>query len=80
MTNRLYKIYRVIRAVLFTIIILAVALPVITYVLLSIKPVQNFVRNTAETELTKLIGADVEIGDLNICLFYASRRRRDAQE
>lgn len=45
-------------------LLLAVGLPAAIYVLLSLEPVQNTVRDTAASELSKLLGADVTISNV----------------
>ena len=60
------NIYKVARSVLFTAIITVAALYLILYVLLSIPPVQNQIKGIAEAELTKFLGGDVSISNVNI--------------
>lgn len=52
-----------------TVAVLAVILPALTYILLSIKGVQNFIKEQCETELSNQLGADVSIDDLSILPF-----------
>ena len=58
--------WKIFRAVAVVLLVLAVALPASLYVLLSMTPVQNEVRNTASRELSRLLGAQVDIDDVNI--------------
>ena len=62
-------IYKVIRTILFSAVILTGSLFVSVYLILSIPPVQNYIREIAQEELTKFLGGEVEIGSLNIAPF-----------
>lgn len=59
-------IYKTIRSLLLTLILLGVGLAVVLYVLLSIPPVQNKIREVAESELSLFFGGKVEIDHLDI--------------
>lgn len=59
-------IYKTIRSLLLTLILLGVGLVVILYVLLSIPPVQNSIKDVAQKELSQFFGQSVEIGSLDI--------------
>ena len=63
------KGYNVFRAILFTLLIIAVALPFTIYVALSTPWGSEILRNTAQTELTKLLGTEVSIGDVEVMPF-----------
>ena len=56
---------RIVRGVLVTVLLLALAIPSITYIVLSTPWAQNYLRETAERELTELLGANVEIGRID---------------
>ncbi|MBD5234708.1 MAG: hypothetical protein HDS65_11140 [Bacteroidales bacterium] len=58
--------WKIFRALVSTLLILAVGIPVSLYIMLSLDPVQNKIRNIASTELSNLLGANVEIGKVNI--------------
>ncbi len=58
--------WKIFRAIAVVLLVLAVALPTSLYVLLSMAPVQNEVRDTASRELSKLLGAQVDIDDVSI--------------
>lgn len=62
-------IYRIIRACIVTALILAVALPVLLFVGLSLPPVQDLIRDYAEQELSKTLGCNVSIGSVGITPF-----------
>lgn len=64
--NIVRNIYKVARSVLFSAIILIAALYLILYILLSIPPVQEKIKAVAQTELTKFLGGEVTIEQLNI--------------
>ena len=59
-------VWKLFRAVVSALLLVAVLLPAALYVLLSLDPVQKGVRQTAETELSNLLGADVSIGYVRI--------------
>lgn len=65
----LKEIYRVLRSVLFTAIILAVTLYIIAYVAISLPSVQNILKSIAEDEASKFLKTEVEIGNINITPF-----------
>lgn len=60
------SIWKVFRAIVSALLLLVVLLPAAIYVLLSIKPVQNTISNTASQELSNLLGADVKIGHIAV--------------
>lgn len=57
-------IYRVLRAVLVTVISCAVGIPAILYIALSLPGVQGEVRDISQRELSNLLSTEVSIGDL----------------
>ena len=60
------KIFKIIRGVLMTCIVLAVILPALLYVALSLPWVHDAIRHKCESVLTEKLGADVTIDDLGI--------------
>ena len=62
-------LFRVLRALLVTIIVVPLALPVLLFVALSFDSVQSAIADRAERELTALLGSPVEIGDVDFGLF-----------
>ncbi len=62
-------IYRVFRSLLVTAIVMVFVVPAALYVALSLSGVQRRVADTAEKELSELLGAKVTIGRLNIIPF-----------
>ncbi|HBC21696.1 MAG TPA: hypothetical protein DC009_06400, partial [Porphyromonadaceae bacterium] len=60
----LNKLYRVIRSILFATILTLVGLYVLLYVAISLPPVQNQIREVAQSELSKLLGTEVCIGSV----------------
>lgn len=67
------SIYKVIRSVLFSVILSAVGCVVMLYVLLSLPPVQNALRIRAEKELSSLLGAKVSVSEVDIYPFNELR-------
>ena len=67
------RIYRVVRSVLFTAIVAAGALYLLLYLLLSIPPVQNKIKEIAVKEITAFLGGEVEIESLDILPFNEVR-------
>lgn len=59
-------VYKLVRSLLFTAIILVVVIFVAAYVALSIPPVQNYIRERVQTELSGFLGSKVEIRNLTI--------------
>ena len=60
------RAYKIIRAVIVTMLSLVIAIPLLLYIGLSLPIVQEKICAVAETELTKVLGTDVEIGSLSI--------------
>lgn len=60
------NVYRVIRSILFTIVITVVVLFVFAYVALSIPGVHNMIRSMAEKELSSMLKAPVHIGKVTV--------------
>ena len=54
--------YKIIRAILVTLLVLAIVIPLLFYALLSMSGVQERMKTIAEEELTKLLDARVDIG------------------
>ncbi len=61
--------YKSLRGVIVTLIVMVALIPAVLFVGLSLPPVQNLIRQKAETELCKLLGVDVEIGRVGIAPF-----------
>ena len=62
-------LYRVLRFLAVIILCVAVVLPAITYVGLSLTPVQRRIADRCEVELSRLLGSEVTIGGLGIIPF-----------
>lgn len=58
------SIYRIIRSVIFTTLVVVIVIFAATYVSLSIPAVQNAVKLRAETELSSFLGGKVEISEM----------------
>ena len=58
--------YKVVRSVIFTVIVAVVALFAFLYIALSIPPVQNMIRERATAELSVFLGSDVQIDGVSI--------------
>lgn len=58
--------WTIFRTIVCLLLLLAVVTPVTLYVMLSLDPVQNYVRNIGQTELSRLLGADVTIGKVTV--------------
>lgn len=67
--NVIKTLYKAARGILFSAIIVVVALYLIIYILLSVPSFQNTVKGTVEKELSALIGSKVEIKSLDISPF-----------
>lgn len=63
------QLYRILRAVVVTALILIVVVPALLFVGLSLPSVQEAIRGRTERELTTLLGCKVEIGSLGIMPF-----------
>ena len=63
------KIYNILRALLVTVLALATVGPLVLYIVLSIGGVQRAAGDVAEKELSKLLGAQVKIGDVDFSPF-----------
>lgn len=63
------KIYNIFRALLVTVLALAIIGPLVLYIVLSVSGVQRAAGNVAESELSKLLGAEVKIGDVDFSPF-----------
>lgn len=62
-------LYRIVRLIAVALLALAVVVPAVTYVALSVTPVQRRIARIAERELSKALNAKVEIGSLGIVPF-----------
>lgn len=60
------RVYKVIRAVIVSLLALLIVVPLTLYIGLSLPSVQEKICSIAETELSKTLGTDVEIGSLSI--------------
>lgn len=69
MAGKLKRIYKVIRTILVTAILLALVLPAALYIVLSLPSVQRSIKGVAESELSRLLDVDVTIGDLDYMPF-----------
>lgn len=58
--------YKIIRSLLVTCLLLAIFVPAILFVALSLPGVQNAARKVAERELTSLLGLEVEVGEVSL--------------
>ncbi|MDE7381586.1 MAG: hypothetical protein K2N03_05605, partial [Muribaculaceae bacterium] len=67
--NVLKNTYKVVRSILFSTIVVVVVLYLLLYILLSLPPVQNYIKYTAEKELSALTGGDFSIGKVEIFPF-----------
>ncbi len=67
------SIYKVLRSVLFSVILTAVGLVAALYVIISVPSVQNKLKNIAEKELATLTGGKIKIGDISIYPFNELR-------
>lgn len=62
-------LFRILRALLVTVIVVPLALPLILYVTLSFDGVRSAIAQRAEMELTSLLGTDVAIGEVDFAPF-----------
>ncbi|MCM1093328.1 MAG: translocation/assembly module TamB [Lachnospiraceae bacterium] len=63
------RIYNILRALFVTVFALAIIGPLVLYLVLSVSGVQRGVGDIAENELSELLGADVEIGEVDFAPF-----------
>lgn len=61
--------YKILRSILVTLIVVIIAVPAALYIALSLPPVQRWLCETAEGELSKLIATDVDIDYVHISPF-----------
>jgi hypothetical protein len=61
--------YKILRTILVTLVLLAIVVPTVAYVLLSLPAVQKRIVERGEVELTQLLGVPVEIGRADIAPF-----------
>lgn len=64
--NPMRLAYKIFRLLIVSALLLAVLIPVIIYITVSLPPVQNHLRSFAENELSTLLRSEVSIGRLNI--------------
>ena len=62
-------IWKIFRAFVSVLLLLAISLPAAIYVILSLDPVQRMIRDTAEEQLSDLLGAQVDVGKITIYPF-----------
>ena len=62
------NVYKVIRSIIFTVILTVVGLYTLLYTALSVPAVQQYVGEVAERELSKLLGTHVSIGHVSLSL------------
>ncbi len=62
-------IYKIIRALLVSVLVVILVAPLLLYVAISLPPVQEKMCTIAERELSKLLGTVVEIGSINFTPF-----------
>lgn len=67
--SQMKLIYRLLRTIAVTAIILVAVVPAVLYVALSLTGVQRRIADTLETELSALLDARVTIGDLGVMPF-----------
>ncbi|MCM1291001.1 MAG: translocation/assembly module TamB [Prevotella sp.] len=65
----LKEIYNTIRSIVFSGILLVVALYVLIYISISLPYIQNYIKEVAEEEISKSLKTDIKIGRLNITPF-----------
>lgn len=61
--------YKIFRMLIVSVLVLAVLIPMLVYITVSLPPVQNKMRVIAEKELSTLLGTKVSIGALSIIPF-----------
>ena len=61
--------YRVVRFIAVIVLCVAVLVPAVAYVALSVTPVQRRIAREAEVRLSRLLDADVRIGSVGIAPF-----------
>lgn len=69
MKHGIRDLYRVLRSIIFSMILLLFGIYITLYIVISVPAVQNQIRSIAETELSKLFGAKMSVGRLNILPF-----------
>lgn len=60
------RAYKVIRTILVSLLSLAVGIPLLLYILLCLPGIHNYIRDVASDQLSELLGAEVNIGGLNV--------------
>ncbi len=71
--NKVRSIYRVARGILFTAIILVVALYLAAYILISVPSFQGQLKGIAEREASAFLGSEISIGEMSIMPFNEVR-------
>lgn len=67
--SRIYKVYRVVRSLLFGMVLAIAAISLLTYILVSLPPVQRKIKDIAQKELSAYLKTEVKIGSLSIYPF-----------
>lgn len=67
------SIYRIIRSILFTTVLVVIGFVVSVYIVVSIPSVQKAIKERAESELTKFLGGKVEISEVEFIPFNEVR-------
>lgn len=62
------NVYKVLRSIIFTVILTVVGLYTLLYIALSVPTVQQYIGKVAERELSKLLGTHVSIGHVSLSL------------
>ncbi len=60
------KVWKVVRTIVSVLLLTSIGLPTLMYVLLSVDKIQDKIRNSASAELSHLLGAKVDIGNLGV--------------
>ena len=71
--NKVRSIYRVAGGILFTAIILVVALYLAAYILISVPSFQGQLKGIAEREASAFLGSEISIGEMSIMPFNEVR-------
>lgn len=62
----MYRIWKILRVLVSLLLLVAVGVPALLYVLLSIDSVQNNLREVVQTEFSRQLGAKVTIGRFGV--------------
>lgn len=60
------RVYRFLRSFTFALFLSGIGVYALLYLLISLPGIQSSIRDVAETELSKLLGAEVKLGDISI--------------